>query len=837
MFHSLNKNQVLGKLHARESGLTDIEVENRRSRYGFNEIKNKKEFSAWLILGRQFANLMIWLLFFAMGVSFYLGEFLDVGVIGAIIVLNILFGFFQEYRAGKIAIGLENFLEPSVTVLRDNQKKIILARELTTGDVVFLESGNIVPADCYILHSQNLQVDESRLTGESLGVTKKENILPEDTSLTERTNLLFASSVVLSGVAVVIVLAIGKEMEIGKILKTGREQGRKNIPLEQKIKKLGGQIALFVFLLTLLIFVVGLIFGLGFSKMFYVAISLAVAAVPEGLPSVVTLTLAIGSVKLMKKGLLIKRLSSVETLGETTIIASDKTGTLTENRMIVQKVFFANSEYNINNLQSADLQMVKKASALCNNAWFSNGQYFGDQMEVALLKFADFSIAGYSRISETPFSSETKMMSVVVRQNNNEEVFTKGAPEVVWEQCQNILKNGKIEKKTESDIEIFNKTLSIWTEQSLRVIALAQQEKNKNVFLGMIGFLDPPRQDSAVAINACREAGIDFFMLTGDHEATALAIAERVHISGRSLNGAKLSKMSDQQIEAEISRGAHIFARVLPEHKSKILDILQKRGEIVAMTGDGVNDVPALRKANLGVAVNDSVDFAKASAEAIITDGGLNSIVEAVSVGRQIFNNIRKFLLFLLSGNLAELLIVFLSVIFTAGLPLLPVQILWINLVTDGLPALALGVEPVGVGVMKRKPNRPDENLLTKSNYAQIFLFGSVMAILSFAVFAYYYFDRAYAMTMTFNCLVILQIFNLFNVRTSHPLVFKRLFHNKYLTGAIIITVILQLIIIYTPINKFLHLVPIAWQDWLVVLLCGLIVLLVGEVYKKILKK
>jgi len=835
--HQFSLKQVFEKLKSRESGLTDLEAQNRQKKYGLNEIKKEKNFSVWLVFVRQFENLMTWLLLSAMAFSFFLGEYLDFAVIGLISVFNILLGFIQEYRAGKIALSLANFIEPKAVVLRNNQKKLISVKELTIGDIVFLESGNIVPADCYLIKAHDLQMNESSLTGESLPVIKVVGNLSEETIVAERKNILYCSTVVVSGVASAMIFQIGKNTEIGKIVKNGQAEKRKIMPLERKIKKLGGQLAGLVFVFIAVIFVVGLFSGVSFLKMLYTAISLAVAAVPEGLPSVVTLTLAIGAVKLMKSGLLVKKLSAVETLGETTVIASDKTGTITENRLTVEKVWAINKEFSNKDFQTKNLLLLKKAAQLCNNAWRNDWNYFGDPLEIALLKFSDEKNSSYKRISEIPFSSEKKLMSVIAQKDDQEETFSKGAPEIIWQNCQYIFSDGQIKEKTLEMNLRFAEILRDWAEQSLRMIAFSTTTGRQNIFLGLVGLLDPPRQSSALAVSQSAVAGVDFFMLTGDYEATAMAIAKKVNITGRILNGQQLEKMTERELEAEINKGARIFARILPKHKAKILDILQSRGEIVAMTGDGVNDVPALRAANLGVTFKEGSDFAKSSSEAIITDGGLSSIVEAIGIGRQIFNNIRKFLLFLLSGNLAELLLVFGGIIFDVGTLLLPVQILWINLITDGLPALALGLEPVNMDVMKRPPNRPDERILTKGNYAQILFFGCVMAGLSFIVFRMFSYDSVYAGTMAFNCLVFLQMVNVLNVRSVKSIFKNKFFRNKYLFGAVLISIIMQFTAVYSPLNKYLHLAPVKAKDWLIILAFGFLVLVIGEIYKKLFRK
>src|SRR6056297_1308761 len=732
-YFSLDKKAVLKKLNTSAQGLDSSEVKKRQEKYGLNEIKKQKSISLWRIFLSQFKSFIVYILIFALAVSLFLQEFIDAGVSLAIIIIDAIYGFVQEYKAEKSIQALRKLARPKAVVIRNGQKKKVKSSELVPGDIVELKTGDSVPADMYLLQAVNMRTNESTLTGESLPVSKKTGVFNSASGLGEQKNMLFASTTVVAGHGLAVVTKTGMKTEIGKIagiIQSGKDN---KTPLQKRLSHFGVVLGVLIIFLSIVIFTVGCFTGQDKIEMLFIALSLAVAAIPEGLPAVVTVSLALGVQRMVKKNVLIRKLAAVEALGSTTVICSDKTGTLTRNEMTVRKIYFNSQEIKVSGIGyepkgdfSLDGQAFSKEKMrylletgfLCNNAYSIDGEYVGDPTEIALLVLAEK--AGIKvkaeRLQEKSFTSEDKYMATWHEVDQKERMSLKGAPEVVLEKCSYVLTGRGREKLTKEKKQNILQANEAFAGGALRVLALAYSSTGKEkdlVFLGLTGMIDPPRKEVKKSIKLCRRAGMRVVMITGDHKTTAQAIGRKIGITGKALTGKEIDQLSGQEF-AEKFQEVDIYARVSPEHKVKILQAYQKQGNIVAMTGDGVNDAPAIKKSDIGVAVNTSTDVAKQAADMILTDQHFKSIVAAVKEGRHIFTNIKKFIKYLLSCNLSEILTIFIAVIAGLGSPLAAVQILWMNLVTDGLPALALSSEPEEKDIMKKPPRDPKESILNK---------------------------------------------------------------------------------------------------------------------------
>ncbi len=850
-FFSMAKQQVFKKVQSTEKGLDSAEAESRLKKYGHNELREEKKNEVLRIIIEQFTSFIVYILIVAFVISLILGEYLDATVIGAIIILNGILGFVQEYKAEKAIDALKKLSTPSCLVIRDGQKKKINARLVVAGDIVLLEAGATVPADCYILSTVSLQVDESSLTGESTPVNKKAGVLSENTALSERKNMIYSSTIAVAGKAMALVVQTGMDTEIGRIAGIIQQEVDKKTPLQQKLAKFGEKLGIIVILLCLIIFLAGYVSGYDWLEMFLIAVSLAVAAIPEGLPAVVTICLAVGVQRMIRRNVLIRKLSAVETLGSTTVICSDKTGTLTRNQMTVQKIYALDREIDVSgkgydaqgkfsclgkNFDPLKIKDLISVGVLCNDASAVDSQYLGDPTEVALLVVGKKAgiYPDYERIAEKPFTSEDKFMSTVNKIEGKKVFYIKGAPEIILHKCKRIQTAAgieNIEAKHITEIEAISEKFS---ENALRVLGFAYEPDGDDenlIFLGLMGMIDPPRDGVAEAIALCKQAGIKVAMITGDHKLTALAIGKKIGITGQAITGEEIDRLSASKL-AKIVDKTSIYARVTPEHKVKILEAYKKKNNIVAMTGDGVNDAPALKRADIGVAVNSSTDVAKEAADMILTDNHFRSIVSAVEEGRHIFINIRKFVRYLLSCNLGELMTVFFGVILGLGEPLLAVQILWMNLITDGLPALALTSEPLGKRAMKRPPRDPKEPILSRPVFSEILYIGVVMTIIALAVFYHFRADPVYARTMVFTCLVIMQLCHAFNNRTSGSVFRMNPFSNWKLIVAVTVSFALQLAVIYTPLNYLFKTAPILVGDFVLLIGVALIMIIFSEIWK-----
>jgi Ca2+-transporting ATPase len=840
-WNELEAKQILKELQTSQAGLSSQEAQARLLKYGPNELKEEKKISRLEIFLNQFKSILVIILIGATIFSAAIGEVLDAAAIIAIVILNAIFGYIQEYKAEKAIEALKKLSSPESVVLRDGRKQTISSRLLVPGDIVILEQGTKVPADLRILEVTDLQIDESVITGESAPVTKKTEIF-KNTVLAERKNMAWMGTVVTYGRGTGIVVETGMKSEMGKIAHTIQEAGEEDTPLQKKLGVFGKKLGLMILSICGIVILAGVLRGEPIFTMIITGIALAVAAIPEGLPAVVTITLALGLQKLSKNNAIIRKLPAVESLGSTTVIASDKTGTLTKNEMTVRKIWYngitisvTGEGYNpegkflvcdkeITPQKDKTLELILRTAALCNNAELEtdNGQYkiVGDPTEGALIvavQKAGISIKEFPRIKEIPFTSERKMMTTVNTIQRKPMACVKGAPEKILSLCTHSYSNGKLKKLGPGDRRKILDANQSLTKEALRVLAIANKEvgsKEKNIesnlaFLGLVGMIDPPRETVAQDIATCRKAGIKVVMITGDHLNTAVAIAREIKIidspEEKALTGEELDKLSGQQLDDMVEQ-VRVYARVNPEHKVRIVDAFKKKGHIIAMTGDGVNDAPALKKADIGVAMGiNGTDVAKEASDMVLADDNFSSIVAAVKGGRQIYDNIKKFIDYLLSCNLGEVLIVFIAMLIgfrdpatgMVMLPLTAIQLLWINLLTDGLPALALGADPPSKDVMSRPPRDPKENILSRGMFIDMCIVGVIMLVGTLGLFAYNLPSGGIkAITVAFTAVVIFEMVRALSVRAKYHV---SLFSNRKLFLAIAITLILQLVVIYIP--------------------------------------
>ncbi|MFH1275667.1 MAG: calcium-translocating P-type ATPase, SERCA-type [Candidatus Woesearchaeota archaeon] len=869
--HNKKIEGVYKELKSTSKGLTSHEAEQRLNKHGFNELKKEDNISIFKIFLEQFTSPLVWILLVALVISVILGDLADSIVIGAIVILNAVLGFVQEFRAEKSIEALQKMASLKAKVIRDGHEIKIESKFVVPGDILVLETGDKIPADARLITIHSFETQEAPLTGESLPVTKNLSILVTDTPLADRKNMVYSTTIVSKGRATAIVTATGMNGEVGKIATQIGESQQKTTPLQLKLRELGKFLTIAVVIIAVIVFLAGILSGQPASVMLLTAIALAVAAIPEGLPAVITISLALGVQRMIKRNALIRKLPSVETLGSVNVICTDKTGTLTHNQMTVTNIYANNQSYDItgsgyeakgkflSNGKSASLEFldkILKAGSLCNDAILSGPkdkiEVLGDPTEAALIVSAEK--AGLinkqlnnkeSRIFEIPFSSERKMMTTIHKVNNSKISYTKGSPDNVLELCDKILINGRVQRLDRLKKRDLLKENEKFAQQALRVLAFAYNDKfSKNedsekemVFLGFQAMIDPPREEVKEAIIKCNLAGIRVIMITGDQIATAKAIADTLGIKGKAITGQDIKNID---LNKEINN-IGIFARVNPEHKLDIVKVLKKKGYIVAMTGDGVNDAPALKKADIGVSMGISgTDVAKEASDMILTDDNFTSIVNAVEEGRGIFDNIRKFVNYLLSCNLGEIGVILVASVYgfisgSAIMPLTAIQILWINLITDGLPATALSLDPHSPGIMEKKPRNAKENILSSDLKANIVLFGILITLGGFGMYLLYIGSGVMKVqTMVFTFLVVFEMMRLQAIRSEYKL---GIFSNKPLFFAVILSILLQFVVVYTPLNKWFGVVPLGLVDWGVIVLMGIVLLIIYKIVSWILKK
>ena len=866
-------------------GLLSSEVLKRRQLYGLNQLKESQGRSPLKIFFEQFQDFIIWVLIGASFVSGFLKEWVDALAIIGIVILNAILGFIQEFRAEKSLAALKKLSSPVTKTIRDRQRNVIASIELVPGDLIELEAGDHIPADCRLVWiTANFNVQEASLTGESTPVLKTTIALQDkDLPLADRANMAYMGTFIVSGKAKAIVVDTGMNTELGKI--AGMIQGIKDesTPLQRKLEEFGKWMVYLCFLLVGLVFVLEWLRGAKLIDVFLTAVSLAVAAIPEGLPAVVTIALALGVQRMVKKHALIRKLPSVETLGCTTVICSDKTGTLTKNEMTAQVIFAGNETFKISGIgyaaigefflngkqvdpgKYAQLQKLLQAAVLCNGAELVKAgvgyKIIGDPTEAALLVAAAKAGIWKSEeekkfvfVDEIPFDSERKKMSILRGYGGQTIAFVKGAPDMLVGDCDYIEDNGVTRRITEVDKENLLKINDQFADQALRVLAVARRNldgvssgyqadtvEKGLTFLGLIAMIDPPRQEVKEAVIKCKQAGIKTVMITGDHKNTALAIARELGFlaeSSLALSGEELDALSEESLLENIEK-IFVYARVTAEHKLRIVKAWRKKGYIVAMTGDGVNDAPAVKEADIGVAMGiTGTDVTKEVSDMIITDDNFASIVSAVEEGRGIYENIKKFVHYLLSCNAGEILVMFLSSLIGLPVPLLPIQILWINLVTDGLPALALGVDPVEPGIMRRLPRKTNQPVVTKERAWLILSQGVFIAFCSLLAFSFVLFIEKEglprARTAAFIVLACSQLFHSFNCRSIYQSIFKLgIFSNIKLVLATFISFSLLVVAVYLPFAQSIFKTEaLGAFDWCLVLAISSFPLWAEEIHK-----
>ena len=900
-WHSKTVDDVFEDFQTSPFGLKDEEAKERLERYGPNELKEAKRSSALKIFLRQFKDIFVIMLLIATAIAFVSAQAqgesqVDTITIAAIVVFNSVFGFAQEYRAEKAMEAMKKLTAPKARLMRDGKEELVPAKEVVPGDVVLLESGDRVPADCRLVEVVDLRTDEAVLTGESTQVEKRIGVVDEKAPVADRRNMVFTATYVTYGRGKAIVTATGMQTEFGKIAEMVQTVEAEETPLKLKLESFAKKLAIIIVVVCGVIFALELLARAGdILDSFITAIALAVSAVPEGLPAVVTISLALGSRELAKRNAIIRKLSSAETLGSTTVICSDKTGTLTKGEMTVRKIYTNNKVFEVTGVgyeakgqftlngeqieaaKDANLSSLLGAGSVCTNASYDGTKIIGDTTEGALIVAA--AKAGLTkaqleeknpRVHEIPFTSERKRMTTVHKPNDNKLLaFMKGAPEVVLARCSRILKDGEPTKLTPRDSQKILKTNGQMASEALRVLGVAfkelddiepedfrelsrEEETNKQIesgltFIGLLGMMDPPREEAKEANTLCQQAGIKTVMITGDHKLTAVAVAKDIGImksnpDHEALTGNLLDSMDDSEFE-DVVENIRVYARVAPEHKLRIVNALKKKGEIVAMTGDGVNDAPALKKADIGVAMGiTGTDVTKEAADMVLADDNFATIVKAVEGGRAIFDNIRKFSFFLLRSNFDELALIGIFALVGWELPLLPGMILWINLVTDGPPAIALAMDPAEKDVMQRSPRNPKEGVL-HGRLASVIATFTMQLLLTGGLFYWQFYllppfglekgspgynlKLAEARTMAFLRATLQELFVVWNCRSEKHNAFKVGFlSNKYLLAAVLGCVVLTILV---PVVGLFGTVfmndPLEWAVVIVASMSGLLIL------------
>ena len=878
-WHISTTDEAFKQLSSQPGGLATPEAETRLQQYGPNELKAAQRVSPWEILLEQFKNVLILILLGATAISLFLGQGVESIVIGVIVLFAVGLGFIQEYRAERAIEALRKMAAPSATVLRDGAEVKVPARNLVPGDVILLHTGDRVPADARVIESINMQIEEAALTGESVAVEKHVRAL-EDDDLTvgDRKNMAYAGTAITYGRGQALVVATAMQTEFGKIAQLLQTIETGRTPLQQNLDKVGTVLARAAFVIVAIIVALGLLRGQPLIEMLIFGIALAVAVVPEALPAVVTISLAIGVQKMVKRNALIRRLPAVETLGSTSVICSDKTGTLTKDEMTVRKIFTAGQlftvsgtgyapqgEFSLENgnsiLPTDALKGMLTAATLASDTCLVNTDPLtgagwnikGDPTEGALIVAAakaglrkDLLEIQNPRVSEIPFTSETKRMTTLHQVQGCLIAYAKGAPEVILEACSFELSENGIRPLDAQAKFFILKQAQEMAGQALRVLGIASKPdvtletaQQGMTFLGLAGMLDSPRLEAKAAIAICSDAGIRPVMITGDHPLTAQAVALELGLlrnGGRVLTGAELEEMSEEQLQREVEE-ISVYARVSPAHKLRVVTAWQARGHIVAMTGDGVNDAPALKKADIGIAMGiTGTDVTKEAAAMTLTDDNFASIVAAVEEGRGVFGNIKKYLMYLISSNIGEIGLMAGAVLLGLPLPLTAVQILYVNLATDGLPALALAVDPAEKDLMKRKPRNPRTGIFTRPVVTLMVLGGIWSTFINLGLFTWATNSgrsMQEAMTMTFISLVLIQFFKAYNFRSDRHSVLIKPFANKWLNLAVGWELVLLVLIIYLPfLNEAFSTYALPWIDWMIVFGLALTIMPVLEMAK-----
>lgn len=858
MWHTLDIVDVARKLKSNINyGITEDEANIRLEKYGKNTIENKNKESFITKFLAQFNDIMIIILIISSIVSALVtkfegtGDYLDSIIIIGIVVLNALMGTFQELKAEKSIDALKKMSSPVVKVKRAGNIITIPSEEVVIGDVVFLEAGNYVPADCRIIKSYNLKIEEASLTGENVAILKDEKIkLNGNCAVGDMLNMAFGTTVVTNGNAEAIVTETGMNTMVGKIAKMIIDDKSPETPIQKKLSQVGKTLGIGCLIICAFIFVLGVFKHISPVEMFMTSVGLAVAAIPEGLPAIVTIVLSIGVTKLAKHNSIIRKLPAVETLGSSSVICTDKTGTLTKNEMRVVKFETANGK--------AD-DFILELGTMCTDVQVqNNGKVLGDPTEVAIVEKAMnlnknrlTLYSSFPKVNEIPFDSNRKMMSTIHKFNGKYRIITKGAPDILLDRCTKVYNNGSIEALNYSQINKLKLKNNQMADEALRVIAVAYVDmdmlpaklddkliENNLIFAGFIGMIDPPREGVMESIKRCKEAGIKIVMITGDHIATAKAIAGELGILKKndiSITGSELDKINQKDLENNIMKYS-VFARVTPEHKVRIVKAFRSTGAVVAMTGDGVNDAPALKNADIGISMGlNGTDVAKNASDMILADDNFSTIVEAVRYGRNIFENIKKAVHFLIATNIGEIVTILFGLLLGLKSPLLAIQLLWINLVTDSFPAIALGLDPAEDNIMKKKPRNNKKSLFSDGLWTKIIIEGFMIGILTLLAFyvGYSKFSLEVGRTMAFVSLGMLELVHVFNIRTEKSLFKTNVLNNRYLIGAFILGTLLQIFVVVIPnLAAIFELQNLTVEQWIYTIGISVAPILIMELQK-----
>ncbi|HAT4314692.1 TPA: calcium-transporting P-type ATPase, PMR1-type [Clostridium perfringens] len=864
MWYKKSKNEILKDLDVDEkNGLSSNEALRRLEKYGKNKLETKKKKTLFKQFLSQLKDVMIYILIIAAIISAFLGEISDALIILLVIIINAVIGVVQESKAEKALDALKELSTPKALVKRDGSLKEILSEDIVPGDIVIIDAGRYIPGDLRLIDTANLKIEESAFTGESVPSEKDASFLPDkEIPIGDQNNMAFMSTLATYGRGVGVVVGTGMNTEIGKIAKMIEQEENDETPLQKKLSELGKILGFLAVGICILIFIISFFQGRDLLEMFLTSISLAVAAIPEGLPAIVAIVLALGVQRMVKKNAIIRKLPAVETLGSVSIICSDKTGTLTQNKMTVTTVYtndsyIKESEFNLNDNES---KLLVDCMVLCNDATYSEKSQTGDPTEIALLE-SPFKLnilkekleKEFKRIDEIPFDSDRKLMTTVnLVDDKKARVFTKGALDSILSICNKISINGKLLDFTKEYKATVLENSNIMSDKALRVLAFAYKDISKEnivldslekdlVFIGMVGMIDPPRLEVKDSIKLCKSAGITPVMITGDHKNTAFAIANELGIAediSQAITGHEIDKFKEEEFNEKIIN-YRVFARVSPEHKVKIVKAFKSHGNIVSMTGDGVNDAPSLKAADIGVAMGiTGTDVSKGASDMILTDDNFSTIVSAVEEGRKIYLNIKKSIVFLLSCNLGEILTLFTAILLNWNSPLQPIHILWVNLITDSFPALALGVDKTKEDVMNNPPRNPKESIFIKSDKIQLIINGVLIG--GITLFAFKLGERLYAdslihaQTMAFVVLSVSQLFLSLSLRSNTKSAFSLgIFSNKYLVYSILLGIFLQVIIISISfIANIFKVTPLLLYDWIVVILVSLIPFAINEILK-----
>lgn len=864
MWFNKNSKEVINELSTDLiNGLSSSEAKLRLTKYGLNKIQGKKKKSIFQLFLAQINDIMIYILLIAAIISFVVGEFSDSIIILIVIFINAIIGVIQESKAEKALEALKSMSTPKAIVKRDGNIIEIPSEEVVIGDIIIIDAGRYIPADLRIVEAANLKIEESAFTGESVPSEKNSNTITEgkDVPIGDQHNMAFMSTLVTYGRGIGIVVNTGMNTEIGKIAKMLDSEDENTTPLQKKLAQLGKILGFAAVGISIIMFLISLFQGRDFLEMFMTSISLAVAAIPEGLPAIVAIVLALGVQRMIKENAIIRKLPSVETLGSVNIICSDKTGTLTINKMTVKKYYVNGQIYNLKSIdiKNKETKLLTYGMILCNDATSKDGVQTGDPTEVALIDvgnkiniFKDDLNKEFKRVNEIPFDSDRKLMTTVNSYENKYYVFTKGAIDSILKISNKILINGEIKDFADKEKSETLNASNLMSDDALRVLALAYKPidnehvpidelENDLIFVGLMGMIDPPREEVKGSIELSKKAGIRTIMITGDHKNTAVAIAKELGIVediSQAMSGSEIDSYSEEEF-TKIVNDFKVFARVSPEHKVKIVKAFKSYGNIVSMTGDGVNDAPSLKAADIGIAMGiTGTDVAKGAADMVLTDDNFTTIVKAVEEGRNIFNNIKKSIIFLLSCNLGEIVALFFAILLNWPAPLLPIHILWVNLITDSFPALSLGVDPGDKGVMDLPPKDPKESLFAGRAGILLILNGILIGgstLFAFVLGEYLYPDSLrHAQTMAFVVLSVSQLFYSLAMRNETKSLFQvGVFKNKWLIASILFGIVVQLAIITIPFTANIFKVySLDFKDWGIVILISLIPFAINEIVK-----